>query len=141
MDLLYLHGIVQEGTTSVCVPPRPFPILTHIFSPPDVGASQMIIDGKIKLKNDSLITSYTPTGLAFSDSSHLDADIIIFATGFGEYRDSLKGIFTPEQHAMLKPTWGLDEEGELRGCYRDMGIPRLWCMMGKRELYRAGLYL
>jgi hypothetical protein len=91
----------------------------------------MIIDRKIKLKNDSLITSYAPNGLQFSDGSVLEADTVIFATGFGEYRDSLKYLFTEEQHKSIKPAWGLDWEGELQGCYRDMGLPRLWCMMGK----------
>jgi len=52
------------------------------FLTPDVGPSQLIIDGKIKLKNDGPITKVTPTGLLFEDGSTLDADVIIFATGF-----------------------------------------------------------
>lgn len=47
----------------------------------DVGASQLIIDGKIKLKNDSPIAGFTPKGLAFEDGSTLDADVVVFATG------------------------------------------------------------
>jgi len=50
--------------------------------PPDVGASQLIIDGKIKLKSDGPVKKFTPTGLLFEDGSTLDADVIIFATGF-----------------------------------------------------------
>ena len=49
--------------------------------PTDVGASQKIIDGKIKLKSDGPIASFTPTGLRFEDGSTLDADVILFATG------------------------------------------------------------
>lgn len=48
----------------------------------DAGASQKVIDGKIKLKNDSSISKFTPTGLLFEDGSKLDADLIIFATGY-----------------------------------------------------------
>jgi NAD(P)H-nitrite reductase large subunit len=48
----------------------------------DVGASQMIIDGKIKLKNDSMIKEFTATGLKFEDGSELSADVIMFATGY-----------------------------------------------------------
>jgi hypothetical protein len=29
-----------------------------------------------------------------------------------------------------KPVWGLDEEGEICGVWRDLGIPNLWAMMG-----------
>jgi hypothetical protein len=47
----------------------------------DVGASQLIIDGKIKLKNDAQIARFTQKGLDFTDQSTLDADAVIFATG------------------------------------------------------------
>ena len=47
----------------------------------DVGASQLIIDGKIKLKNDAQIARFTQNGLEFDDGSTLDADAVIFATG------------------------------------------------------------
>lgn len=47
----------------------------------DVGASQLIIDGKIKLKNDSIISHFTETSVVFENGSELPADVIIFATG------------------------------------------------------------
>ena len=48
----------------------------------DVGASQMIIDGKIKIKNDYQISRFTKDGLEFEDGSTLDADAVVFATGY-----------------------------------------------------------
>ena len=48
----------------------------------DVGGSQYIIDGKIKLKNDSQIQGFTTNGLKFEDGSELEADVIVFCTGF-----------------------------------------------------------
>lgn len=47
----------------------------------DVGGSQYVIDGKIKLKNDTTLESFTETGLKFADGSELSADVIIFCTG------------------------------------------------------------
>ena len=47
----------------------------------DVGASQLLIDGKIKLKNDSRIRRFTKTGFEFEDGSTVDADVVMFATG------------------------------------------------------------
>jgi hypothetical protein len=43
----------------------------------------------------------------------------------------MRGILGPEVGARLKPIWGLDPEGEIRGAWRDVGIPRVWYMMGK----------
>lgn len=47
----------------------------------DIGASQLIIDGKIKVKNGSQIERFTRTGLKFEDGSELTGDVIVFATG------------------------------------------------------------
>jgi hypothetical protein len=55
--------------------------LTEIVSKIDVGASQLIIDGKIKLKNDSHIERFTKTGIKFQNGSELQADVVLFATG------------------------------------------------------------
>ena len=42
----------------------------------------------------------------------------------------MRRILGPEAGARLKPVWGLDAEGEIRGLWRDLGIPRAWFMMG-----------
>ena len=46
-----------------------------------MGGSQYIIDGKIKLKNDSQIKEFTESGLKFENGSELPADVVIFCTG------------------------------------------------------------
>lgn len=50
----------------------------------DVGGSQLIIDGKIKIKQGQEIEEVLPRGLRFADGSELEADEIIFATGYCE---------------------------------------------------------
>ena len=47
----------------------------------DVGASEMIADGKIKVKSDSELERFTEKGVLFKDGSELEADVIIIATG------------------------------------------------------------
>ena len=47
----------------------------------DVGASQLIVDGKIKLKNDSPIQQFTKTGIKFQNGSELPTDVVVLATG------------------------------------------------------------
>ncbi len=99
----------------------------------DVGASQMIIDGKIKLKSGSPIKNFTETGLEAEDGSNLPADVVLFATGYGDARNPIREIVGEELGKKLKPIWGLDEEGELRSVWRDSGLPNLWVMMGKSQ--------
>ena len=48
----------------------------------------------------------------------------------GEARDPMRKILGPEAGARLKTIWGLDAEGEIQGAWRDIGLPRLWCMIG-----------
>lgn len=47
-------------------------------------------------------------------------------------------ILGPEAGARLKPIWGLDAEGEIQGAWRDIGLPRLWCMIGKPFSFFGG---
>ena len=49
---------------------------------------------------------------------------------YGDSRAPLRNILGPEARARLKPIWGLDPEGEIRGAWRDLGIPRAWYMTG-----------
>jgi NADH dehydrogenase FAD-containing subunit len=52
---------------------------------PDTGTSQHIINGDIKIKHGSAIRSFTENGISFADGTELQADIIIFATGYDIY--------------------------------------------------------
>lgn len=81
-----------------------------------MGGSQLIIDGKIKLKSDSELETFTKTGLKFKDGSELEADAVIFATGFkiGEVLGPVREICGDEITDKLGPIWGQDAEGEMR---------------------------
>ena len=52
----------------------------------DVGASQLIVDGKIKMKQGVAITSVNAHSLSFADGTTLPADEIVFATGYSNMR-------------------------------------------------------
>ena len=62
----------------------------------DVGASQLIIDGKIKIKQGQEIAEVKPHGLLFADGSELEADEIVFATGYQNMRGTARKIFGDE---------------------------------------------
>lgn len=44
-------------------------------------------------------------------------------TGYRSIRETNEAIFGVEAISRTGPVWGLDEEGELRGCYRPTGHP------------------
>ncbi|GBE79335.1 hypothetical protein SCP_0205330 [Sparassis crispa] len=102
----------------------------------DTGASQEIIDGKIKLKSGGTIAAFTESALRFSDGSELPADIVIFATGFSNPRDVVKDVCSPEVYAKVKPVWGLDDEGELNSVWRGSGHEGLWFALGNLSTAR-----
>lgn len=74
------------------------------------------------MKSDAPISHYTQTGLAFSDGSELEADIIVFATGFeGNMRHAVAKILGREMSDKVGDFWGLDSEGEIVGAYKPSG--------------------
>ncbi len=88
----------------------------------DVGASAKIAQGLIRVKSDSLPQRYTANGLEFEDGSMLEADIIIFATGFeADLRRSVERLLGDSIAAQLDEFWTLDAEGELTGECRYTG--------------------
>ena len=62
----------------------------------DVGCSQLIIDGKIKVKQGQEIEEVKPHGLLFTDGTELPADEIVFATGYENMRGTAGKIFGSE---------------------------------------------
>jgi cation diffusion facilitator CzcD-associated flavoprotein CzcO len=88
----------------------------------DVGVSRKIADGHIKVKSGAALAGYTETGLIFSDGSTLDADVIVFATGFEcNMRLIAAEIVGKEVGDVLEDWWGVDSEGELRGAWKPIG--------------------
>lgn len=97
----------------------------------DRGASQLIIDGKIKLKSSSGgIKEFTEDGLIADDGTEVAADVVLFATGYGDPRSSICNLLDDEVGITVAPIWGLDNEGEVRGVWKEIGVPNLWAMMG-----------
>ena len=81
----------------------------------------------MKLKTDSLPVAYTSTGLKFADGTEIEADLVVFGTGF---MNSLRGdtaqIVGSDIAEQLDDFWGLDPEGEMRGQMKPIGHPAIW---------------
>lgn len=102
----------------------------------NVGGSQLIAEGKIKVKQGQEITEVLPDGLKFADGTELAADEIIFATGYENMRTQARIIFGDELADRVGDVWGFDREGEMRTIWRRTGHPGFWFMGGNLALCR-----
>lgn len=101
----------------------------------DVGASDMIIDGRIALRSGVGVKRIIDDGLILSDGSYLAADAIVMATGFGSMDEWVARLISPEVAARIGKCWGYGSgvvgdpgpwEGELRNMWKPTAQPGLW---------------
>jgi len=105
----------------------------------DVGASELVADGRVKLKSGVNIVKINPKGVVLSDGTELEADLIVYATGYGSMNQWLADLITPEVADKLGKVWGLGSdtpkdpgpwEGELRNMWKPTQVPHLWVQGG-----------
>lgn len=102
----------------------------------DTGASQLIADKKIKIKQGHEIKAIKAHSLVLADGSELEADEIVFATGYQNMRETAREIFGNELADRVHDVWGFDDEGETRGMWRRSGHPGFWFFGGNLALCR-----
>ncbi|CAL5871179.1 uncharacterized protein PFLUO_LOCUS5426 [Penicillium psychrofluorescens] len=103
----------------------------------DVGCSQLIIDGKIKVKHSPRgISRFGPHELVLAEGETLDADIVVLATGYDNMRTTVRKVLGDKVADRCKDVWDLDEEGELNAMWRPSGHPGFWFMGGNLALCR-----
>jgi cation diffusion facilitator CzcD-associated flavoprotein CzcO len=87
----------------------------------NIGASDLIIAGKIKLKSGVGIQRLTAEQVIFSDGNSLNADIIVLATGYRPLQDSVRAMFGGDVADRVGPIWGICGDGEACGIYAETG--------------------
>lgn len=102
----------------------------------DVGASAHIANGNIKVVSAVEPKSFTETGIRLNDGRDLDADLVVFGTGFvKDYREYAAKYIDPDLLSQCAEQFGLDEGGELRGLY-DPVRENLWSLGGGAQQAR-----
>ncbi len=100
----------------------------------DVGASELVADGKIKLAHGQ-VAEVTPGGLVLDDDTALDADLIVLATGYGSMNGWAAQLISQEVADKVGKCWGLGSdtpkdpgpwEGELRNMWKPTQQEGLW---------------
>ena len=105
----------------------------------DVGASELIIDGRIALRSGVEVARIAPDGVVLSDGSELPADLVVYATGYGSMNGWAAKLVSQEVADRVGKCWGLGSatakdpgpwEGELRNMWKPTRQDGLWFMGG-----------
>jgi cation diffusion facilitator CzcD-associated flavoprotein CzcO len=93
----------------------------------NVGCSELIADGKIRLIQASDIRQFVGDGLLLGDGSKLPADLVVVATGYKGQDHIVGSLFGAEVAARVGPIWGFDADSqELRNMWIRTKQPGLW---------------
>ena len=97
----------------------------------NVGCSELIADGKIRLVQFADIEAFTADGLKLKDGSALPAELFVLATGYKGLDHLLEKLFGGEIAARVGRVWGFDEASqELRNMWTRTPQPGLWFTAG-----------
>jgi putative flavoprotein involved in K+ transport len=102
----------------------------------NVGCSELIAEGKVAIRSGSGVRRFVRNGIELEDGGVLEADVVVFATGYQGMLETARRLLGDEVAARCGPVWGLDEEGELRGVWRRSGQEGLWFMGGNLAMAR-----
>lgn len=111
----------------------------------DVGASDLIIDGKIGVVSGVGIKALTPDGILFEDGRELAVDAIIACTGYQSMHETVAEVVSREAADRIGPCWGLGSgvrgdpgpwHGEPRNMWKPTAQEALWFQGGNLALSR-----
>lgn len=96
----------------------------------NVGCSDMIIDGRIKLVQHDDVERFVPEGLKLQDGTVLPAELVVAATGYRNQQDTVRAFLGDAIADRIGPVWGFDGGGELRNMWSRTRQPGLWFTAG-----------
>ena len=100
----------------------------------DVGASELVADGKIKLAKGQA-DHLTETSVVLDNGQELPADLVVYATGYGSMNGWAERLISKEVADKVGKCWGLGSdtpkdpgpwEGELRNMWKPTQQEALW---------------
>ena len=101
----------------------------------DVGGSELIINGEIKLESSVEIESFKEKSIVLNNGKEIDCDLVVFATGYGSMNQWAEKLISKEIADKVGKCWGLGSgtrkdpgpwEGELRNMWKPTHQKSLW---------------
>ena len=96
----------------------------------NVGCSELIISGKVKLLQFSDIDRFVAAGVRLKDGSLVPAKLLVLATGYQNQQEAVRLYLGDDIADKVGPVWGFDDGGELRNMWRRTAQPGLWFTAG-----------
>ena len=96
----------------------------------DAGACAHVVEGKIKVEQ-GYIDRFEEDKVILNGNRAREYDLVVMATGFSNTIDSIRRTLGSNISERCRPIWGVDEEGELRGAWREFGPKGLWVVVGE----------
>ncbi len=96
----------------------------------NVGCSNLIVEGAIKLKQFDDIDSFTANCAQMKDGTTISADLIVLSTGYKPQEYLVRKLFGDGVADRVGPVWGFGGGFELRNMYARTEQPGLWFIAG-----------
>jgi cation diffusion facilitator CzcD-associated flavoprotein CzcO len=96
----------------------------------NVGASDMIVEGRIGLLQFSAIDRFVAEGARLKDGSVAPAELLVLATGYLNQQEVVRHFLGSGIAERIGPVWGFGDDGELRNMWRPTGQDGLWFTAG-----------
>ena len=97
----------------------------------NVGASDLIVEGKIKVIQFSDIVNFKSTGIEMKSGDKFEIDLMVTATGYKGQEYVVEKYFGKSVVDKIGPIWGFDmERQELRNMWIQTKQPGLWFHAG-----------
>lgn len=96
----------------------------------NIGASDLIVAGKIKLKTGVDIKRLVARNVVFTDDSTLEADVIVLATGYKPLQEAVRSMLGDAVADRVGPIWGIGKDGELNNMYGQTAQPGFYVTGG-----------
>ncbi|RTE90523.1 NAD(P)/FAD-dependent oxidoreductase [Bradyrhizobium sp. LVM 105] len=96
----------------------------------NVGCSNLIVEGKVKLRQFADIESFVAEGARMKDGSTIAADLIVLSTGYKSQDYLVRKLFGDAVADRVGPIWGFGDGLELRNMYARTRQAGLWFIAG-----------
>ena len=96
----------------------------------NVGCSELLISGAVKLKQFSDIDSFVAEGASMKDGTLVAADMVVLSTGYMPQEHLVRKLFGEAIADRVGAIWGFGDGMELRNMYARTGQPGMWFIAG-----------